>query len=80
MYLLVEKGEIYEPYTCMVLYHSKDDAIKDLQGRIKKVKKEYTKNYEMIEESEYFYMGTEYSVQYIEISILEMEEGKETCL
>jgi len=81
MYLLVEKGEVYEPYTCMVLYSNKQNAIKDLKNRANIVRKDfYEVNDEIIDDIDYFYANAENSTRYIEISILELEEGKETCL
>ena len=81
MYLLVEQGDICEPYTCMVLYSNEKDAVKDLKDRAKKIKKEIIEEtYEIIEEDKYFYTGTEYSTKYIEVSILSITEGEEICL
>jgi len=78
MYILIERGELYEPYCDIFIFETKEEAIKELREIAETVKRDLNMNdVEVDEEFDSFYLTVEGSSRFIEASIQEVELNKE---
>jgi len=81
MYILIERGEIYEPYCNITLYKTKDKAIQELKEIAKSIKEEFDAcDTKVDEDIDSFYLCIESSCRFIDLTIQEIESNKEICI